>query len=350
MPKRNPKQPWLHEASGYWCKKVAGKLHYLDRDYHVARRKLAAILAGLKRTRHGASNWEDAPFTSLCDDYLDDVKSRRARATYEGYRYRLLRALKLLSSDLRVAEIRRIHLAKIEQGLHGKVSPNTVRDTIAGVQAVFEWAVRNDLLDTNPVRGYVKPCRTGRTRVITPEEFQALLRATAKNPEFRRVLIALRLTGCRPKELRTLTWEMVDLQNRLWIFNKHKTITTQRQPRPRIIPLPEPVWAMCRWMARQSKKPTGHVYLNARGLPYTKDRFVQTMARVRKRAGITTVNGEQIVLYSARHTFGTERAGKVSDMELAELMGHTTTETTRRYVHLNASRLHEIQQRSRRRG
>jgi len=33
MPKRNPKEPWLHEASGFWCKKVTGKLHYLDRDY-----------------------------------------------------------------------------------------------------------------------------------------------------------------------------------------------------------------------------------------------------------------------------------------------------------------------------
>lgn len=48
MPKLNPKQPWLHEASGFWWKKFAGKLNCLDPDYHVARRKLAAILAGLK--------------------------------------------------------------------------------------------------------------------------------------------------------------------------------------------------------------------------------------------------------------------------------------------------------------
>jgi integrase len=69
------------------------------------------------------------------------------------------------------------------------------------------------------------------------------------------------------------------------------------------------------------------------------------MRRVRKRAGIQIKADEQLVLYSARHTFATQAAGSVSDMELAELMGHTTTQTTKRYVHLNASRLRDIRRR-----
>ncbi len=69
------------------------------------------------------------------------------------------------------------------------------------------------------------------------------------------------------------------------------------------------------------------------------------MARLRTRAGIETKSGEDLVLYSNRHTYGTNAAGKVSDMELAELMGHTDTRTTRRYVHLNADRLQDIQKR-----
>jgi site-specific recombinase XerD len=82
------------------------------------------------------------------------------------------------------------------------------------------------------------------------------------------------------------------------------------------------------------------------GLPYTKDRLVMIMDRVRERAGIGVKGGEQIVLYSNRHTFGTEAAGRITDIELAELMGHTTTHTTKRYVHLNAERLREIRKRA----
>ena len=68
--------------------------------------------------------------------------------------------------------------------------------------------------------------------------------------------------------------------------------------------------------------------------------------RLRKKAGIEIKGGEQIVLYSNRHTFGTESTGKVSDIELAELMGHTEVRTTHRYIHLNADRLHDIRRRA----
>ena len=78
----------------------------------------------------------------------------------------------------------------------------------------------------------------------------------------------------------------------------------------------------------------------------TKDCFVRKMDRLRKKAGITAKAGEQVVLYSYRHTFGTENTGKVSDIELAELMGHTEVRTTHRYVHLNADRLHDIRRRA----
>jgi len=205
--------------------------------------------------------------------------------------------------------------------------------------------MRNDILDANPVMGYIKPAARSRTRIVTPDEFQVLLRGAASNPPFRRVLIALRQTGCRPKEIRSLTWDMVDLKEGFWILPKHKTITTQRHPRPRFIPLPPVVWALCRWLDRRGRSASGHVFVNMHGAPYSKDTLVRLMDRLRKRSGMTAVAGEQIVLYSHRHTFGTESVGKVSDIELAELMGHTTTQTTKRYVHLNASRLREIQRR-----
>lgn len=343
MPKKKSNEPWLHQASGFWCKKVRGKLHYLDRDYTAAKKKLTKLLREQQAGKSATSDWLDVPLAQLCDEFLDDIQARKAEATYTGYRHRLMRALRSLDTQPRVGEVTKFHLTRIERALTGKVSPTTIRDTVATLQTVFSWACRNDLLEDNPIRDYTKPAARERTRIVTPKEFQSLLRGA--DVRFRRVLLALRLTGCRPKEIRTLVWEWVDLDSGLWIFPDHKTITQQRNPRPRIVPLPGPILRLCLRLMDDSQQADGHVFLNAQGNPYSKDCFCRKFDRLRRKVGIKTKAGESLVLYSNRHTFGTNAAGKVSDIELAEVMGHTDTRTTRRYVHLSHDRLRDIQRR-----
>ena len=338
-------KPWLHSTSGYWCVTLNGKREYLDRDYKVAGRKLKALVARRKRELAGGREWLDQPFSVLSDEYMADIKARKKPATYVSVRYSLLRALKILSSTLRVSEIRKLHLAKIEQSLTtAKYSPTTVKHTIAAVQGVFHWAVKHEVLDANPLVGYDKPKAHRRTRVITPDEYGKLL--AKADPNFGRVITALRMTGCRPGEVRTLIWEWVDLESKLWIIPEHKTVTRQTNPQPRIIPLPDTIVEMCQRLSTLPHKPSSRVFLNKFGRPYSKDSFVRKMARLRKRAGIEAKAGEQVVLYSNRHTYGTEKSARVSSIELAELMGHTDVRTTQRYTHFNTERLHEMQRRA----
>ena len=344
MPRRPAERPWLHKASQMWCITLDGKRQYLDRDYRVACRKLKKLRADQERARQGGREWLDAPFPDLADEFLTDVKARRAAGTYRNYREQLLRAMKAFGTNLRVGDVRKVHLAKIEQMMGDGFSPATIRDTIAAVQMTFNWALRNDMLDLNPLQGYQKPSAGGRNRIVTAEEFQLLMRHA--DARFRRFLLSLRLTGCRPGELRMLVWSMVDLETALWILPKHKTVTMQREPRPRIIPLPDPILKMCCWMAEDGLSANDHVFLNAHGRPYSKDCVVKKMSRIRERAGIEMKSGENLVLYSNRHTFATNSIGNVADTELAELLGHTTTRTLRRYVHLNADHLHDIQKRA----
>lgn len=345
MPKKKANEPWLHQASGFWCKKVRGKLHYLDRDYTSARKKLTKLLREQQAGKPASSDWLDVSLAHLCDEFLEDIQARRSEATYTGYRNRLTRALRSLDAQPRVGEVTKWHLSKIDRALtgSGKYSPTTIRDTIATLQTVFSWACKNELLENNPIRDYEKPAARERTRIVTPEEFQSLLRGA--DVRFRRVLLALRLTGCRPKEVRTLIWEWVDLESGLWILPDHKTITQQRNPRPRIVPLPGPILKLCGHLKDESQLAQDHVFLNSQGRPYSKDCFCRKFDRLRRRVGIQKKAGESLVLYSNRHTFGTNAAGKVTDIELAEVMGHTDTRTTRRYIHLNHDRLRDIQRR-----
>jgi integrase len=344
MARKSSGKPWLHGASGWWCATIAGKRRKLDKDYTVACRKLKACFTQAKRGDGTVAGWLDATLSALADEYLDHIKATKKPGTYRSFRYGILRALRILGPQLRVGEMRKFHLARIEQEMaKGDYSPTTIKDTITLVQQVYNWAVEQELLDSNPVPKYRKPRARRRSRIISPDEFGVLLRHSDR--AFRRFLIALRLTGCRPGELRSLVWEWVDLEQGLWIIPEHKTITRQREPRPRIIPLPRTVLMMCRWLARKPHKPCDHVFQNLHGRPYSMDCVVTKMGRIRERAQVGSKGGERIVLYSARHTYGTDGVGKVSDIELAELMGHTEARMTHRYVHLKVEHLQDIQRR-----
>jgi integrase len=340
----SPRKCWFHSASGLWCAQINGRRHYLDRDPAVAQRKLKKLLQDQRRGDAGHQQWLDAPFVDLADEFLDDVKACKKPATYRTYQAMLSLALGHLGTGLTVGGVRKLHLTKLKQALAGDYSPTTVFKALHAVQRVLSWAAQNDLLDANPLARYEKPRPRQRTRTISPTEFQTMLRGSGA--PFRRLLLALRLCGCRPGELRLLVWDEVFPDQGVLILPEHKTLTRQKEPRPRVIPLPEPILKLVRWLSRSPHTGQDHVFLNSQGRPWTETALNSQMRRLRVRVGLQPRAGENIVLYSNRHSFATDALGKVSDIELAELMGHTTTTTTRRYVHLSLERLRDIRKRA----
>src|SRR5262249_11373925 len=152
--------------------------------------------------------------------------------------------------------------------------------------------------------GYKKPRPRQRSRIITPPEFQSLLRGSGT--PFRRLLLALRWTGARPGELRRLRWRHVFLDEGVLVLPEHKTVSRQQQPRPRFIVLPPPVLKLIQWLARPPHSEHDHVFRNTNGKPWTRTALHSQMRRLRDRVGLGPKAGENIVLYSHRHSFGTE--------------------------------------------
>jgi integrase len=339
---RVPK-PFFHR--GWWVTDVGGqrtKLAHGRNNRQQAKQALLEMLAKASYSPAGKTTPQLAVW-ELCEQFLDWVKIHRSPKTFADYHDGLSHWVKL-HGKRRARDIRPLDLEQWKAALvkAGK-KPCTVNHAIIAVQTCWNWAVRNELLPSNPLGKVEKLFTEGRQRVLTLDEFRALLQHA--DALFRQVLLVFRLTGARPAEFRQLTWDQVNWEHHCWVIQRHKTTRTAKVKKPRIVPMPPIVENLLRWRLRVYGQ-TERVFLNEDGKPWTNNALRCRMRRLREKAGITPdANGENIVMYSTRHTFATAAiASGVSDKRLSELLGHTDSKTTQRYVHLAHGDLHKAVQ------
>jgi integrase len=159
--------------------------------------------------------------------------------------------VKEMGGDRAVSSLRRIDVAL---WLHSHPEYKSVfmkKNVIARIGRVFSWAMEMELVQKNPFwRLRVDGVRHER-RPMTDDEFRALLRRS--RPHFRRFLLFLRLTGCRPGEARTLRWQHIDFTRGVAILPEHKT--SKKIGKPRILPLVPCLLKMLAWMRVNGHRP-----------------------------------------------------------------------------------------------
>jgi integrase len=203
----------------------------------------------------------------------------------------------------------------------------TLRGVANAVQRPFNWAAKMKLIRDNPFDGVV--FREGESRrPMTDEEFSALMRTT--DALFRRVLLFLRLTGCRSGEMAALRWEDVDIPRCAACLPQHKT--RKHTKKARVIPLVPVVTALLLWMRRQHGRGQ-YVFVNLRGEPWNRCSLSLRMQRLRRHAGVSV----EAKLHGLRHQFGTSALRGGANIKFVSLsMGHSSVSTTEKYyLHLD---------------
>jgi integrase len=352
-------KPYLHR--GWWVTNVDGTRHKLCREGEGGD-AAADALDDLKRERRHSRGrtFPNLRVGELVALFLDTVKVEKSHHTYLDYQRWLTEFAKrhgtalprevsrqdaqAFRNDLATSTYVTGGVTVAGKGATGggkpktpkPYKPKTVNHAVVALKRCWNWAIENEYLaPKNPFAKLPLLHSEGRQRVITDEEFGALMRNNT-DALFRQFLLMLRYTPARPGEIRKLTWPMIDWPNHRLVVARHKTSRTQRTPRPRLIPVPPCVEAMLRILqGRQGHQP--FCLLNSEGKPWTKDATVQRMESLRRRAGILIdSNGENLVLYHNRHTYITAAAGSagISGPLLQQLAGHTDARTTERYAHL----------------
>lgn len=151
----------------------------------------------------------------------------------------------------------------------------------------------------------------------------------------RAMVLAMVLGGLRAAEIRSLRLADVDMGLR-------RVRVVGKGGKERIVPIDDVFFTECAAYLR-SERPSGcrtrecFVVLRGptRGRPMTEAGLRKVFRTHRARSGATRVRPHRL-----RHTYGTELAAAGIDLlALRELMGHSSPETTARYVHLSSDTL-----------
>jgi integrase len=121
--------------------------------------------------------------------------------------------------------------------------------------------------------------------------------------------------------MRDAGWQHVDWEAGLLRLPHSKT--TKVTGRGRLIPLPDDVLRLLRWLHRGRGYPReGHIFLNSRGRRWTCTAFATLFRKLARQAGVRP----GVSPYCLRHGFCVEslEAG-VGERQIADAMGHTTT-------------------------
>ena len=221
----------------------------------------------------------------------------------------------------------------------------TVRRAMYALGSFFGWAVRWELVPSNPVLRVIVPRRerVREVRALTKRERVLLItaadRLAAKSrrllnrqaPLFVRLMLK---TGLRRSEVIALTWRDVDVDGRELLVRHGKGDKSRRVP----IEDKDLLTRLRQVRAAREIDAPGNeaalmtpVFVNTRGLMITRTSFYRLFHRVLKQAELA---GKGITPHALRHTFGSMLCAKgVPVPYVKDLLGHEDIGSTMVYVH-----------------
>ena len=213
-----------------------GAVNALDPEMarKAARDRLAQVTLGGDPQRDRLEARVSAAITlgGLVNRYLTFKEASVRKSTHSETKRYLHEYWKTLHK-VPIHEVKRrdiaVRLTEISEE-HGPVAAARARIALSGI---FAWAMREGIVDANPVIGTNKPPEPpSRDRVLTDAELAEIWAACQDNDYGRIVKLAL-LTGGRREEIGGLTWQEIDIGRAELNLPPERT----KNGRPHIIPL-----------------------------------------------------------------------------------------------------------------
>jgi integrase len=315
----------------------------VDEARKLARKIIAAAIDGRDPSAERQAKRREATVTDLIAQYAakgtDHMKERNRRmmlARLDHHVVPLLGRKKL--SDVRVRDveqfIRDVREGKtaknVKAGPHARIivkgGPGAAAKVVRDLSAVFTFAVRQELVASNPCSAVKKPADGKRTRFLTIEEVSRLgetlvaMEREGVSPKAIAIARLWVLTGCRRNEIAGLQWVEVDFERGCLRLMESKTGRSVR-------PLAASALAILGAIPRDPQSPYVFPSDDAATFYQGTKRF---WPQVVKRANLPGVTP-----HTLRHTIGSAAVSTGETLAMTgALLGHADARSTSIYAHM----------------
>ena len=267
-------KPFFRKPRKRWYVQLDGKQINLGPDKEAAFDRYHELM---RERKHGTAPAATAEsFAAIADHFLEWVKNNRSPDTYEWYRYRIQRFVDRYP-DLLAAQIKPHHVETWADSY--RLSVTSKRNYLRSVKRCMKWAKRQGYIDDNPIADLEVPAGEAKEVYVSPEDFAQLL-AECRHPAARDLLEVTYLTGCRPQESLRVEARHVDVANQRWVFpaseSKGKRVS-------RIVYANDEAMLITRRLMLAN--PTGPIFRNLQGRPWTTDAINNVFTTLQIRMG-----------------------------------------------------------------
>src|SRR6056297_3305983 len=283
-----------------------------------------------------ALNLDEAINEFLYDKEITNV----AEGTKELYHYVFDSFTSFLDEDsLPVDQIDKSWIRQYLSDLKNQdYKPSTISIHYRNLNALFNWLVNEDYLDTNPMDNISETKTPDKyPRVISEEQVKKLLKAERKRrhrwagQRNYTMLLLFIDTGLRLNELVTAKLDKLDLpEHVLTVFGKGS--------KERVVSFGTKVSkALRRWLDKRNDLEAiyddEYLFVDNKGEKLKKRNVQQIITRIQKRAGL---EDQTISPHVLRHTSATLAARNgMSVFQLTQMYGWSKLETAQKYIHMS---------------
>jgi integrase len=316
---------WWNEEQG-WYVNVAGRRHFLGKHPENAKppkkskttkqwnAPVAIDLAfRMLLQKKPSEQPKGDTVIAVLDQFIKWTYQNRARGTakgYEDFTQDFVKA-KVEGHQLGTLPVSMLTPAHVTVWLnqHPQWGSTYRRSAITAIQRGLNWACKNLGLPRNPIRGMEKPIANKRTTVLTPEEFQTLIKAI---PDFqlRELLEVSYDTGARPQEIKHLEARHIQTE-------KQRAVIPAMEAKGKVV---RTIYFDASWPIIHrlvSERPQGKLLINKRGNPWT------AYAVKNRLEDLEDILGRRICHYALRHSRITDwLVSGVDSHVVAKLSGH----------------------------
>jgi integrase len=199
-----------------------------------------------------------------------------------------------------------------------EITFRSVNIELSALHLFFNYCIESDIIDRNPCAGIKKLNELSRIKTLDDDDIQKLITG-ATNKLTKDLITFLIYSGCRKGEALNLKWDDVDMKNQIIAIKATKT------KYDRYIPISKPLQAV---LSGIEKNQDSLYVFNKNGAKLTD--FKRSFHTACKNAGFKDLH-----IHDLRHVFASKMVmGGTSLFITGSLLGHRTTEMTKRYSHL----------------